>query len=80
MESIFGMEEKFATAVPKHYGECSDMLVFLLEKSKGDGKKGTAKNLSFRRTVLGSSRGPCYQRDLPKQRICLLIGCLLIVC
>ena len=45
---------------------------------------------TFRRTVLGSSHGPCYQRELPMQGIvhelvvcqlsgiCLLV--LLIVC
>ena len=27
----------------------------------------------FRRTILGSSRGPCYQRDLPMQGIFLLV-------
>ena len=36
------------------------------------------KNKTVRWTVLGSSCGPCYQRDPPNPRNLLLIGCLLI--
>ena len=41
------------------------------------------KNLLVWRTVLGSSRGPCYQRDLPMQELSvnwLSVNCLLVVC
>ena len=40
------------------------------------GSEKSRKISLLRRTVLGSSRGPCYQRD-PNPRNFLLIGCLL---
>ena len=46
---------------------------------KGKEARGVVR-MGLRRTVLGSSRGPCYQRDLPMQGNYLLISCLLIVC
>ena len=44
-------------------------------KMKDRGREQCSQNRSFRRTVLGSSRGPCYHRDAKNF---LLIGCLLI--
>ena len=64
----YGIKNGILHAICLHF-ECHILCKTPLVFQKGEG-------IVTRRTVLGSSRGPCLQRDLPMQGII----CLLIVC